>query len=344
VNHRAPLRLDLALLATLAGAISCGSSSPAGGGSTTADQACADIATARCDQRSMCSSLAGASGPGASLIRNYGDVATCVARETMACKNGLAAPQTGNSPSKVEKCVGEYASFTCQDFFDNNPPADCFVTGGRANGAACAFNGQCSSGYCQGTKASICGTCAAAPSAGADCADSTCWHNQTCVSSSMTCETVVSMNGTCDSSHPCDNGLNCVGDTSTTTGTCQTAGMATGASCGGTLPGCDGTLGLYCAGTAGSKTCAALTFVGNGQACGAMADGTRVACIAGDCYTATGTAGTNEMGTCKALVDAPAACDRQLGPGCLAPARCIVTGTGTAGTCVVPTADMCPAT
>jgi hypothetical protein len=159
----------------------------------------------------------------------------------------------------------------------------------------------------------------------------------------MTCEDVVSLNGSCDSTHPCDNGLACVGDTSTVAGSCETAGTATGASCGGgSMPGCDGTMGLYCGGAAGAKTCMAIALVGTGQACGVLADGTHAACTRGDCYTATGLAGSGEMGTCKDAVDAPSACDTTLGPGCLAPARCVVSGdAGTAGTCVVPVGSMC---
>jgi hypothetical protein len=290
----------------------------------------------------MCSSRAGATGPGINVVRVYGDVTTCMTREALACKNGLAATDTGNSPALVEKCVGDFKTYSCPDFFDNNPPGDCVATGGRANGISCTFNGQCTGGFCQGTKNSVCGICADPPQPGADCSISTCWHNQNCLASSMTCAAVVSMNGACGSTMPCDNALSCVGSTATTTGTCQPAGTTVGAPCGGTMPGCDGSLGLYCAGASGSKTCAAMTFVGDGQACGLMTNGTRVGCSAGDCYTAGGLAAASEMGNCKAHVDAPNACDSVLGPGCLAPARCVITGTGSAGTCVVPTADMCP--
>src|SRR5689334_8905386 len=112
----------------------------------TIQQACQDLAQARCDKRSTCTMLAGATGPGASLVRVYGDMATCLQREQLACQNGLMAPQTGNSPTRVEACVKAFATFSCQDFFDNNPPADCVVTGTRANVITCTFNGQCASG------------------------------------------------------------------------------------------------------------------------------------------------------------------------------------------------------
>jgi hypothetical protein len=328
----------LGVLAAMALAAEAGCGGSAG---PTADKACADLATARCQERSMCSAVGGGAGPGASLVRTYGDTQTCLARETLACKNGLGAPQTGQSPGKVASCAGDLPTFSCQDFFDNNPPADCVAAGARANGAPCTFNGQCLSSYCQGTKTSACGSCADPPQPGADCTGSTCWHSQRCVASTMTCAAVVSQNGACDASHPCDNGLACVGDTATTMGTCQGAGTVVGAPCGGSMPGCDGTLGLYCAGPAGSKSCAAMALVGDGQPCGVLADGSHVGCAAGDCYTATGLAGTGAMGVCKAAVDAPAACDTMLGPGCLAPARCVVSGSATAGTCVVPVGTSC---
>ena len=128
-----------------------------------------DIATARCNERSSCSALSSGTTPGFNLVRMYGDMATCIGREALACQNGLAAPQTGNSPALVERCVAQFSTFSCQDFYHNNPPADCQVTGARANDAGCTFNGQCSSGYCQGTKTSACGVCADPPSPGADC-------------------------------------------------------------------------------------------------------------------------------------------------------------------------------
>jgi hypothetical protein len=153
----------VATIVVAAWAASCGSTS-----GPSIQQACADLAAARCNQRSMCTMLSGSPAVGASLGRVYGDMATCVQRETMACQNGLSAPQTGNSSTKVEACVKDFPTYTCTDFFDNNPPADCAATGARANGATCTFGGQCTSGYCQGAKTSVCGVCADTPADAAD--------------------------------------------------------------------------------------------------------------------------------------------------------------------------------
>ncbi len=327
----------------------------AGCGSTSGpsvQQACSELAAARCNQRSNCTKVtapdAGATvSAGASLVRVYGDMATCLQREELSCQNGLTAPQTGNSPAKVEACVKAFATYSCQDFFDNNPPADCAVTGARANGMTCTFGGQCTSGYCQGAKTSVCGVCADMPMPGADCTDSACGHNQRCVNADNTCEAVVSMNGACDGTHPCDSGLACVGSNAMTMtmGTCQMGGAAPGVPCGAgqAMTACDNSLGLYCAGAPGAKTCMPIALVGNGMSCGTLADGSRADCIAGSCNIATGAT----VGVCQASVVESApnpACDTALGPSCLAPARCVVgAGGGTAGTCVVPVATMCGA-
>lgn len=335
--------------ALLASAAGCGKTGSSDADAGTAAASCAALASARCALRSMCSSATGGAtattaAVGASVIRTYGDMQTCVAQETLACTSSLAAPDTGWTIAGIDKCVSAFATYSCQDFFDNNPPGDCAPKGSRANGAECTFNAQCASAYCQGTKSDVCGTCADPPGAGADCSDSTCGHNQTCLTSMDTCAAVVSMNGACDGTHPCDNALACVGATATAMGTCRPAAATIGASCGGTMPGCDTTLGLYCAGSAGAKTCTAMTFAHDGQPCGLLSDGSRVGCVAGECYTATGTAGSGDMGACKASVGAPAACDTVLGPSCLAPARCVVPDNGSAGTCATPDATMCSST
>jgi hypothetical protein len=335
---------------------SCGSIS-----GPSIDKACADVAQARCNQGSECSLPETVTGTGFNILETYGTLQTCLARQTLNCMNGLTAPGTGNSPAKVELCVTEFPTYTCQDFFDNEPPADCAVTGSRQNGAGCTFNGQCVSGYCQGTKNTVCGTCADPPAVGAECSDSTCAQGQRCVAAIQQCQDVVSMNGVCDATHPCDRGLACVGaDAATmTSGTCETAGTRVGLACGGTMPGCDATLGLYCGGPAGSKTCMQVLYgadgadagaqstdggAGGGIPCGVLADGSHVGCIAGGCYTTTGPATGSDLGVCKPFAPDNMPCDTTLGPDCMPPARCVASSAGSsAGTCLVPAASLCPA-
>lgn len=302
----------------------------------TIEKACNDLAQAECTKRMTCSG-------GDSVTRVFGTMENCVARELLGCTNGLSAPQTGNTPGLVESCAAAFASYACADFFNNNPPALCVAAGSRATGAACAFNGQCASSYCQGLKNSSCGTCQAPPSPGASCTSSSCWHGQTCLGTTMICAADGALNGSCDASDPCGYGLTCVGAVASTStpGTCQAAGEATGAACGGTMPGCDGTSGLFCGGPSGSKTCMSITYVADGMPCGDLSSTSHAECVAGGCYTSTGSAGSGQTGTCKSDTADGTACDTVLGPGCLTPARCVISGDGSAGTCEIPLGATC---
>jgi hypothetical protein len=301
----------------------------------TVEQACGELATARCTLRSNCSRPDGATGVGSSVLELYGDMTTCLARETLACTNGLSAPQTGNDPATVQMCVQAFMTYSCVDFFDNLPPVVCTPVGPRANGAPCTFNSQCQSGTCTGTRNGVCGTCGDPPGLGEDCLASNCARGARCLSASNTCAAVGSSNEACDDTHPCDRGLSCVVVDQASAGTCETAGTRVGVACGGTMPGCDGTRGLSCEGAAGAKTCQPVAFAG--ATCGQLADGSRGACVAGTCITPDGA----EMGTCVPFAPDGDPCDTAAGPGCMLPARCVTDGDSTAGTCVVPTASVC---
>jgi hypothetical protein len=366
-------KAGLLLTACLTVAAGCGSSTAG----SSISSACTDVANARCNQASECSLSDGQTGTGFNILENYGSKATCVARQTLNCTNALNAPQNANNPTQVGMCVVALVGTSCTDFFDNEPPAACTPAGPRAAGASCTFNGQCASAHCNGTKGSVCGTCGDAPANGADCSGSTCANGDRCVGATTTCQPIVASGGTCDTGHPCDRGYSCVGENTKTMtpGTCGAAATTIGAPCGGTMPGCDGTRGLYCGGPSGAKTCMRVIYPGYngkvsadggaasatdgggsdagaapttpaGTACGQLADGSRVGCVAGDCYTATGKATGSDQGTCKPFANDGDACDTTLGPGCMYPARCVVAASGdaggTTGTCIIPVATMCP--
>jgi hypothetical protein len=351
----------------------------AGCGSSTSGvsiaSACADVASARCNQSSECSLADNETGTGFNVLDNYGSKAMCLTRQALNCTNALNAPDNGNSPAKIEACVVALADTNCTEFFDNEPPIECTPTGPRPAGATCTFNGQCMSGQCNGTKNTVCGTCGPAPAVGADCSDSTCADGDRCIGSTSLCQAIVASGGTCDSGHPCDRGFSCVGENgkTATPGTCGPAATGIGSPCGGTMPGCDGTRGLFCGGPNGAKTCMRVIYPGyngsvsadggsatatdgggsdagsapttpTGTPCGILADGSKVGCVAGNCYTATGPATGSDLGTCKPFANDGEPCDTTVGPGCMFPARCVVSGGGdggTAGTCVVPVATMC---
>jgi hypothetical protein len=321
----------------LAAASCSGKTAPPSG--PTAEQVCADLAKARCDKRVSCSNAIDPTG--INLKRNFKDATECRAREALACVNGLAAPSTGNNPDAVEKCVAAYVSYSCADFLDNEPPTECMPKGTRTMGQPCSFNAQCDSAYCSGNKTATCGTCTAPPLAGASCSASNCAHGQQCVATTTLCQDRAAAGGTCDADHPCGSGLSCAGDTKMMMGTCQPAVTTAGTACGAALPGCAGNQGLACTGAAGAKTCTTMVFADDGMPCGLLTDGSRVDCSAGDCYTSTGLATGTDLGACKANAPDGAPCDAVLGPPCITPARCVLSGAGSAGKCTVPTGGSC---
>lgn len=330
-----------------------------GGSGTSADSACTVLAQAQCVRRLACADLAstGSSNTtypdGIYILKNYGDMTTCLAQQKLACMNGVAAPGTGTSPDQVEKCAAEYPNWACVDLYDNgaNPPTDCALPGKLANGATCAFNGQCASRFCSGMKNAKCGVCADEPADGASCATSGCAPGQACKTEStgaqLCRDRLAVSDATCTSDTVCTAFSSCVGASATDptkTGVCTATATTTGAGCGGANnPSCEGNLGLACLGPSGAKTCQVVSYVQAGAACATLSDGSRGDCIEGDCFTATGpAAATDTTATCLAKALPGTACDTQIGPLCLAPARCVTPGNGsTAGTCVVPLASLC---
>ena len=330
-------------LATLALSLSmlgaCGA-----GANVSADKACTDLAQAQCEKRVGCTDSIDPAG--VNIERTFGDMTVCLAREKLGCMDNLAASGTGSSPARVETCVDAFPTYACADFLGANPPAVCAPTGSRTAGQPCTFNAQCDSGFCANNKNAICGICAPSPAPGDPCALSNCGHDQICVATTTLCQNRGDVGSLCDASHPCGVELACAGLTGATAGTCHAAVTIQGDPClGATLPGCQGNLGLACLGPAGSKTCTRITFVGAGEAGGTLADGSRSDCLGGDCITPTGPAAATDLGTCQVKVDAGAACDTNLGPDCLAPARCVPTAavgtSGTVGTCQMPIAASC---
>jgi len=302
----------------------------------TASQACSDYANTYCAKESSCTN-------DRAIFRSWGDMATCVTREVLACSSTLAAPHTSQSPALREECSQALASTSCSDFLEGISPSPCAPSGPGAVGSPCTFNAQCSTAYCAGIRDATCGTCAEPPPAGASCATSNCGQAESCVWNAElvnVCESYVASGGSCGVSGeiPCAPDLACVGSSATTAGTCM-APVAVGAACDilNGEPKCDGTKGYTCVGPAGQRVCTTVSYVANGAACGALATGTGD-CTAGTCYTTAGpfTSTANPTGTCKGFAADGAACDTLVGPGCLSGARCVVSGAGTAGVCTVP--------
>jgi hypothetical protein len=309
-------------------------------GETTAEgriaEACAAVAKAACDKRVSCSGKINATGVG--VIRMFGTMAECLTRQALLCMNAFRAPGSGHSLATEQECASAFAAYSCAEFFASSAPPACQPAGARVNGAGCAFDAQCKSDFCTGEKNAVCGTCGSMPAVSASCADSDCGRGQVCDGATTTCKATGVAGDPCDSGDVCGYGLICSGNAGTTANrVCQATLSDLGAACGGAMPVCDGAEGLFCGGAVGAKKCVAVTFVDTGMPCGVLSQDSFVGCTAGVCYTDKGTAGQGEMGTCKANAADGAACDTVLGPSCELPARCILSGNATAGTCRVPT-------
>ncbi len=299
--------------------------SPDGGDPNTT--ACTNYAFARCHQLATCS-------PTAVQIR-YGDDPTCRALYTGNCLGSLEAPATGTSAASSQACAQAIAngSWTCSDFlFNQNPPPSCGVMAGAlAMGAACAFPGQCQSGFCAIPLGRACGTCAAPAKPGDSCANlTTCGPSLVCDAVTSTCEGFAALGAACLQGQPCAAGLNCVGAKVGTPGTCMPSTTTLGDACSFTGAGCELLAGLACNAVTGQ--CATAHIVGPGLACGIVANQFADCASSGSCVS----------GACVAGAPIGAACDLANGPGCLDLLRCVVTADGgTAGTCQLPSAATC---
>ena len=304
-----------------------------GGSSVSADKACSEEVDARCAQLSLCSN-------GALLTTRYGDQTTCQAREKAACLNRLLVMGTTATPAFEETCATALPSASCVELLDDQPITQCIAPLGAAtDGALCVANGQCMSGYCNLGAHTVCGTCGAPGNAGDSCDAATCARGLICFGATPVCVMPGAMSAACDAKDPCQADLVCVGANAKMMkmGTCQTAVAAAGMPCdplSQTAPACARGRGLTCDPTA--KTCVAINYAAAGAACGTVA-GLFVGCNAGGgCYPVGGT-----TQTCAAAAADGAACDTVAGPGCLTPAKCVTTGSATAGTCQLPTPTTC---
>jgi hypothetical protein len=296
------------------------------------------LADASCTQLATCSQI------GVSV--DFGDLGTCLARRTLNCTNSLAAPGTGASPATTEACVAAFSTYSCADYMNGNPPAVCRPQPGMgATGAACAFDAQCQSAFCQIPLGAECGTCAEPLASGGSCANlAHCPSGLYCTKNSKICTTHAQLGEGCDSDTTCGYGLTCVGTDADagTQGSCMTSVSADGGACDHsekTGPGCDSALNLYCT---KSDTCGPYAFAASGDPCKFVDDaGTYTSCTGGSTCVATPT--TAQTGTCVGPAADGQPCDTSEDDGCVTPAECVgtVVDGGVAGQCTFASAASC---
>jgi len=318
-------------IAGLGGAL-LSSACSSGSSTLTAQQACADVAAARCQKMEQCNPQG--------LINTYGDLSTCETKQSATCVDNLAAPQTANTPSHTEACAQAFPSISCSDNeLGNVPPACQPPAGPRANGSPCSVPGQCASAYCIIARTAACGVCGAAPVVGSSCVNNACGPGLLCSDVTNLCVAPVASGGSCADNSVCAPGTGCIGNSPTAAGTCLALATTQGAACdpndGG--PRCDGRLGLYCNVPEG-RICDRIVNAAPTQECGTV-DGGVIDCIAGGfCQRLDG----GRSGTCIAPVGNGLDCDTTDGPTCAVPARCVLSIVGgTSGTCQTTNPAVC---
>jgi hypothetical protein len=299
--------------------------------------ACAAEATANCAKREQCQDKG--------ATREFGGMDACTTRLTASCVAALAAPGQGNNPTAVTACAATITAATCAAYLD--PAGVCPQQKGTgADGSACAYAGQCSTGFCATPYGAACGVCAELPKAGDACGSGCGAQALSCDHTTGTCLAIVAVGAKCDATNLCGPSADCVGaDAKTMTqGTCTAEGEMAGAACDNTsktAARCDRNAGLAC--NAMTKMCEAMPTATAGAVCGAdKKTGTVTECSGGTCETPAGAA----QATCVAYAADGAACDTNNGPVCTPQASCIgmagaAGGSGVTGTCQLPSATAC---
>jgi hypothetical protein len=221
--------------------------------SVSAEQACLDLASARCAAFSSCSPH--------TLAMMFGDAATCRSREHDACRARLVAPGSSATPTFEEGCALATVRESCADFFTNRPPLACIAPpGGLSGGAACVDDAQCAGGTCNLDSSTSLGTCGVPAGSGEPCSQRSCAHGLLCQGAMPVCVQPQPNGAACSDGLPCAIGGSCVGAMPSQMGTCEPAVTQAGATCDplqATGPGCSLDLDLTC--DPSSNTCVPLS-------------------------------------------------------------------------------------
>jgi hypothetical protein len=264
--------------------------------------ACQVFASVSCAKRQQCT-------PGM-FDAEYPDVATCEARDAVACTLRLDAPGTSLTPAGLAACARNLARATCANAYDVRPASCKLQPGAIPDGYVCRYNEQCKSTLCV-LSAGGCGLCQARIPLGQPCKRSgQCEQGSTCVSD-VSYDICVAFavafaaeNGPCDGNTPCRFPQIC------RAGTCSAADPP-GTPCNPATITCAYWDNVQCLGS--PRTCTASPIAALGEVCGADSP-TLAVCAAG-----------------QACTGSPSKCARRPGDGeacgknvdCLSPDDCI---------------------
>jgi len=288
---------------------SCGGSGSSSNTSGSLDQACSDLANARCQKFNSCSSFL--------LKVFYGNIATCEARKELLYSAGLSAKGVTVTPSQLEACVLATSAQSCSDGWAHKDA--CHLTGSLPDGSACGAGIQCQSGYCKIPWGKTCGVCTTPATAGANCtSNSDCASELICAGGQ--CKTLGAAGAPCSDSQPCQEDFYC------NNGTCAKPATSAGTPCDKNVPrSCSVISGLYCP---ESGVCKNIQLVPGGSSCGlgTWCEGDGV------CKQKSPNA---LSGTCVSRVADGQHCDASQSLYCMSPATCV------SGQCVLPNPPAC---
>lgn len=246
------------------------------GGSATADteaeKSCAAYICAWYDRMFACSAIAPYWYPARTEF---------VSTFMTSCLGWLRAPGTGLSPEVLSRCADYITASECIAFLSSSLSAACRPDPGQLpEGAACVFDDQCATLWCDLDDATGCGACRTAPREGESCLDAPCARGLVCSATSV-CVQARTPGAPCTAEDVCPPRTTCVVQGDGGTGTC-TIDAQSGAACSydNSLPACDLYDGWYCDPSA--LTCAQLSWANPGEPCSNLADEPRL-CKAGSC-------------------------------------------------------------
>ena len=244
----------------------------------------------------------------------------CLARQTTECELLAADPAVPFNAPAVASC--QYPSDCSAP-----TPGFCLPPGKSSAGAACQWNDDCASGFCDIGPNSPCGTCVAVTGCDASCSD-----GESCARSEdggSSCIVPPVVGQPCQPpDYVCADGGICDISDYGQPGSCIATATA-GQSCGlEGPPVCfDPQVELFCDET---MHCRPFLPAMCGQACGAVGD-------AGDSYQCIGWASCEYAATslCVQPAGDGTLCDEEQGLSCLPPARCIDNE------CLFPSPGLC---
>jgi hypothetical protein len=277
-------------------------------GPVTIDTACATWAANECALMDKCTPF--------DLLRNYGDIATCAARNVLLCKAKAAAPGIGaNFAADIQNC--STVSPSCNDFIDGLRDASCTPAGTLAKDAPCLISEQCGAGLGCARIDGPCGSCLPIGKAGDPCSavgadNKFCGPGTFCHFKGTSCVAFPAEGEPCIPYGPtaiCANHDYCSSDGTTTK---CVAMLKEGASCdpsaSPSLVGCDTATGLSC--SSATSKCAKTATAKAGEPCDVT-----ITCVGGaTCYTG--------IADCKPATNDGDDCSGATSSTCLLPATC----------------------